>query len=672
MRQFDYDEAFSRNLGWLAECEQHTLRQRRVAIVGMGGVGGTYLTTLARLGVGRFSIAEFDTFELANFNRQVGATMDTIGQPKIEVLERMARAINPELDIRRFPEGVTDATVGDFLEGADLFIDGIDFFALKMRRALFAECARRGIPALTAAPIGMGVGYLAFMPGGMTFDEYFDFADHGDAECAMKFFLGLAPKPLQTGYLMDPTRLDFERQRAPSTIAGIQLCAGVVAAETVKILLKRGNSMKPAPHYYNFDAYLQRFVQGRLRGGNRHPLQRLKFHLARRKGPPAPVAIAPAGTGASAALSRILEAGRWAPSGDNSQPWRFEIMGPRHIRIHLEMRAQDNVYEYRNGQPLLLSAGCLLENMRLAAAAEGLAPEWTFTEDGRADPVIDVHFTETGRPVRDPLLEHVWERSVDRRPYRLSRLTAAQKAELEACLGQSLVLTWHEGLGQRWKLARLGAMATRIRTTIPETLPVHRAVIDWARKLSPDRMPAASLGLDRMTLAIMRWTLASWRRTRILPGMLHGTATASLQMDILPGIFSSAFFSIAFRRQPADDRASRVAVIEAGTRLQRLWLTASRHGLALQPGMATLIFAHYGETGEPFTTMNGARKLAARLARAVRRIRPDGGGEMLFLGRVGTPRTAKTCRSTRLPVAGLTVAELTLPAAETAEIAAAA
>src|SRR5687768_16236474 len=89
--RFEYATAFSRNLGWVTEFEQAALGRKRVAIAGMGGVGGLHLLTLVRLGIGRFRIADFDHFELANFNRQAGAGMSTLGQPKVEVMAGMAR-----------------------------------------------------------------------------------------------------------------------------------------------------------------------------------------------------------------------------------------------------------------------------------------------------------------------------------------------------------------------------------------------------------------------------------------------------------------------------------------------------------------------------------------------------------------------------------------------------
>ena len=72
---YSYDDAFSRNIGWVTRAEQAALRNKRVAIAGMGGVGGVHLLTLVRLGIGAFHIADFDTFDVANFNRQVGASI---------------------------------------------------------------------------------------------------------------------------------------------------------------------------------------------------------------------------------------------------------------------------------------------------------------------------------------------------------------------------------------------------------------------------------------------------------------------------------------------------------------------------------------------------------------------------------------------------------------------
>lgn len=279
---FDYDAAFSRNIGWVTGAEQAQLRRKRVAIAGMGGVGGVHLLTLARLGIGAFTIADFDTFDVVNFNRQAGAMMSTLGQPKVDVLAEMAIDINPELDIRRFPQGVSDENLDDFLSGVDLYVDGLDFFSFAARRATFAACHRLGIPAVTAAPLGMGTAMLAFLPGEMSFEEYFCLEGCEEEEMAIRFLFGLSPMLLQRGYLADPSRVNLAERRGPSTIAACQLCAGVTATMALKILLGRG-AVRAAPRGYQFDAYRDRFVKTWRPGGNRNPLQQLGLWFARKQ-----------------------------------------------------------------------------------------------------------------------------------------------------------------------------------------------------------------------------------------------------------------------------------------------------------------------------------------------------------------------------------------------------
>jgi len=282
MQSFIYDEAFSRNIGWLTRQEQDRLRHKRVAIAGLGGVGGVHLLTLCRLGIGKFHLADFDAFALANFNRQAGATVSTLGQNKLDVMIRQALDINPEIEIKGFANGVTADNLEVFLDGVDLYIDGLDFFAFEARQRVFAACAAKGIPAVTAAPLGMGAAVLNFLPGGMSFDDYFRLNEGAEAEKPLRFLMGLAPARLQMGYLADPSTVDLTNRKGPSTIMACQLCAGVAATEALKILLGRG-SVRVAPRGYHFDAYRNKLALTWLPGGNRNPLQRLFIALAKRK-----------------------------------------------------------------------------------------------------------------------------------------------------------------------------------------------------------------------------------------------------------------------------------------------------------------------------------------------------------------------------------------------------
>jgi len=277
---FSYQEAFARHRGLLSPEEQKRLRASRVAIAGMGGVGGIHLITLARLGIGAFHIADPDHFELANFNRQYGATIRSLGERKAEVMAEEARVVNPDLRLRVFCEAITPRNIGEMLDGVDVLVDGIDFFSIDDRRHLFREARRRGIWAITAGPIGFSAAWLVFSPTGMSFDEYFDLNDTMDqADQLVAFLVGLTPRATQRAYL-DLTQVDPRTGTGPSAGLACQLCSGVVGAEVVKILLGR-SPIRSAPWYFQFDAYRQMLCKGRLRGGNRHPWQRFKRMILR-------------------------------------------------------------------------------------------------------------------------------------------------------------------------------------------------------------------------------------------------------------------------------------------------------------------------------------------------------------------------------------------------------
>ncbi len=280
MQPFDYTTAFSRNIGWITHSEAKILRNKRIAIAGMGGVGGVHLLTLARLGIGAFSISDFDTFELANFNRQAGAMISTLNKPKADVLHGMAKDINPELDISVFPEGVSEKNVDAFLKGVDLYVDGLDFFVLDARKLVYSECAKRGIPIVVAAPLGMGVAIINYLPGKMPLNQYFGLDDGEEEMQILRFLLGLSPAMLQRSYLVDPSAVDFANHRGPSTPMACDLCAGLAATEALKILLNRG-PVRAAPHGYHFDAYRNKATHTWRPGGYRNPLQQLGLMIAR-------------------------------------------------------------------------------------------------------------------------------------------------------------------------------------------------------------------------------------------------------------------------------------------------------------------------------------------------------------------------------------------------------
>lgn len=279
---YDYTTAFSRNLGLVNPEEQEVLRKSCVAIAGMGAVGSAHLVTLARMGIGCFRIADFDIYEIHNINRQAGAMASTLGQSKVEVMAGLVRDINPTATVECYSEGITHNNVKRFLAGADVAIDGLDFSAIDAREQFYATASSLGIPVVAVGPVGCSAASLVFIPGKMTWHEYFamDLAK-SEFERYVLFIVGTAPAGLHMGYI-DRKYVDLAAKRGPSLALAVQLCTGVAAAETLKLLLKRGTVLH-APYYQQFDAYRGRYAVGKLRWGNRGPLQRIKFWVAKKQ-----------------------------------------------------------------------------------------------------------------------------------------------------------------------------------------------------------------------------------------------------------------------------------------------------------------------------------------------------------------------------------------------------
>jgi molybdopterin/thiamine biosynthesis adenylyltransferase len=279
---FTWSEAFERNRGLISAPEQDKLARSLVVIAGCGGVGGLHAHTCARLGIGRYRISDSDSFSIANINRQIGATIQNIGRNKAQVTGEMIRSINPNATVEILEDNIDQANVAAFIKGADLVIDGVDFFALPARRQLFRAAWQTGIPALTAAPLGFSATLHVFAAGGMSFDDYFDLKDDQAVfDQLVKFFVGLAPGGLHLPY-MDLRSVDIKSGRGPSSILGSQMAASLAGGAAVKILLGRGLPLL-APHYLQFDCYRQLLRKRRLRGGNRNWFQRCKRAIVERK-----------------------------------------------------------------------------------------------------------------------------------------------------------------------------------------------------------------------------------------------------------------------------------------------------------------------------------------------------------------------------------------------------
>lgn len=129
------------------------LSSARVAVFGIGGVGGHLAEALARAGVGHIDLIDRDTVSLSNINRQAVALHSTVGRPKAEVMAERIRDINPSCDVKAFEVFYLPDNADDFdLSSYDYVADCVDTVSAKLELAV--RCDRAGTPLIAA----MGAG----------------------------------------------------------------------------------------------------------------------------------------------------------------------------------------------------------------------------------------------------------------------------------------------------------------------------------------------------------------------------------------------------------------------------------------------------------------------------------------------------------------------------------
>jgi len=340
-------------------------------------------------------------------------------------------------------------------------------------------------------------------------------------------------------------------------------------------------------------------------------------------------------------IEQVLDLARWAPSGDNSQPWRFQITGERSCIVHAFDTRRHCVYDLTGG-PSQIAVGGMLETARIAATGLSLRTEVTCLSSDDEHPRFELALLDDPGAQPDPLLPYITTRCTHRRPYSRRPLTGAEKATLQASVGPSYTLHWIEG-PKRSDMARLLFASAKIRLTIPEAYAVHCSVIEWHSRYSETKIPDQAVGLDPAGLALMRWAMKSWSRTRILSVYLGGTLLPRLQLDLLPGLGCAAHVMLLAPQAPSGLHDN----LRAGAAVQRLWLQTTMLGLQHQPEMTPVIFAGYHRSALSFSSEKHAIAAAAAIdARMQAMAAPHPLERVVWLGRVGEakPPSARSIR----------------------------
>ena len=156
-----WQEQVSRSRMLFGQENVEKLRQARVAVFGVGGVGGYVVEALARSGVGKLDLIDSDVVALSNLNRQIIALHSTVGRYKVDVARERILDVNPLAEVRCFRTFFLPETARQFtFEEYDYVVDAIDTVTGKLE--LIVRCEEVGVPVISAMGAGNKMNPLAF------------------------------------------------------------------------------------------------------------------------------------------------------------------------------------------------------------------------------------------------------------------------------------------------------------------------------------------------------------------------------------------------------------------------------------------------------------------------------------------------------------------------------
>jgi len=150
-------EVYARNQKRLSSEDQIKLLQSHVAVIGLGGLGGTVTEIMARIGIGSLTLVDGDSFDDSNLNRQLLSSTEVLGEQKAVVAAKRVKAVNPAVETQAVSSFLTAENAPELLNGADIAVDCLD--SITDRFTLEAACRKMAITMVSAA-IGGSSGQL--------------------------------------------------------------------------------------------------------------------------------------------------------------------------------------------------------------------------------------------------------------------------------------------------------------------------------------------------------------------------------------------------------------------------------------------------------------------------------------------------------------------------------
>ncbi len=240
-------DSYCRTRFLLGDAAMEKLKNARVAVFGLGGVGGYVVEALARSGIGALDLVDHDTISLTNINRQILATRQTLGQDKTEAAARRVAAINPDIRVTARKIFYLPETAAEFdFSRYDYVVDAIDTVTGKLMLIQAAKAA--GTPIISSMGTGNKLDPTAFRVGDISQTTVCPLARIIRKECKKRGIHSLkvvysTEDPIKTELPPDDpawAELPEGRNALPGSVCFVPAVAGmIIAGEVIKDIIKK-------------------------------------------------------------------------------------------------------------------------------------------------------------------------------------------------------------------------------------------------------------------------------------------------------------------------------------------------------------------------------------------------------------------------------------------------
>lgn len=300
-------------------------------------------------------------------------------------------------------------------------------------------------------------------------------------------------------------------------------------------------------------------------------------------------------------IKNVLNIARWAPSGDNCQPWRFEILSQTKALIHGFTPVEVAEYDSGNYSYSHFAHGCLLKTIELAASGLGLEALLRVSDQSTsAHPIYEVELQKSNSEP-DPLSHYLLKRVSNRFFYKTTAVPIQVKRVLEESVKPDFSLIWLEGFSKKRAFASLNYDFARFAK------PQLAGIIEWNAQFSKDHLPDEALGLDSMNLRIVRFLFSNKQRLEFARNYLGADVISALTGFYIPSLLCGAHVAIIQEKPPQN----YIDFTETGKAFQKFWLQVAQLGLSMQMETGPIAFSRIvwdGLTKDP-TAVRMAHKL---------------------------------------------------------------